>query len=78
MKQTQKQMLWTIGAKGVDIVSRGAIVNVLGTECNYVGPSPDGQALFWIEPNHYRSLEGQELQQAGFLLKETVPDKKEF
>jgi len=78
MQHTIGLHLWTIGAKGVDIVSRGAVVDVYGDSCNYVGPSPDGSAYFWLYPGECRSLAGDQLKQAGYVLAPKMPERAAF
>lgn len=51
-----------------DLYSRGCTIELYGIECNYMGPTPDGLAWFWVGPGDVRPLDAEQLQTQGLRL----------
>jgi hypothetical protein len=73
MQSTVRLLLFVRTGKGWDIVSRGAIVNIAGDDCVYIGPGPDGTSYFWLGPGDYRYLTLDQLNGFGYTLAEKYP-----
>lgn len=59
-----------------DLFSRGAVVEVYGVECCYMGPTPDGLAWFWIGPGDVRPLDSEQLRFNNFVLTDALNGKQ--
>ena len=49
-----------------NVYSRGCVLTIYGTECVYVGPSPDRCAYFWVAPGDVRGLNAEQLAEHGY------------
>lgn len=69
MKSTVTHILFRFKGETVtDIVSRGALVEIYGAECCYIGPAPDGTAFFWVAPGDCRYLTAEQLRVEGLAI----------
>ena len=61
-------MLWQLEPSG--LITRGGKINLHGSECVYIGCTPEGNAYFWVESNDVRYLTNTQLLELGFELRE--------
>ena len=50
------------------IYSRGANMELFGTPCQYIGPTPDMLAHFWLGVGRFESLTVEQLEEQGLTL----------
>lgn len=51
-----------------DICSRGGNLELFGTPCQYIGPTPDMLAHFWLGVGRFESLTVEQLETQGWTL----------